>query len=142
MPLRATESQSQATLVSPLSLLSAFLSRETSVRDFPHSRQTRLARGVIRPQDGQTLCDRTSWTCGLNVANNVRRNCHVDARRRRRDGRYGSINFTFVGFFAACADPGDLTMAGTKHAILYRIAQIALILQSTLIASRSVPFQN
>jgi hypothetical protein len=109
------------------------LSRETSVSDFPHSRQTRLARGVIRPQNGQILCDRTSWTCGLNVANNVARNCHADARRRR-DGRYRSINFTFAGILRCLREPRPLTMTGTRHAILCRIAHIALILQSILIA--------
>jgi hypothetical protein len=35
-------------------------SRETGPSAFPHSRQNRLARGVIRPQNGHILCDRTS----------------------------------------------------------------------------------
>jgi len=67
--------------------LTAFLSRETVVSDFPHSRQTRLARGVISPQNGHILCERTSSACGLNNVSNVLRNFRTEARRRPREGR-------------------------------------------------------
>ena len=43
----------------------SFLSRETALIDFPHSRQTRLARGGISPQNGHILWERTSWVRGL-----------------------------------------------------------------------------
>jgi len=75
----------------------AFFSRETALSDLPHSRQTRLARGVISPQDGHILCGRTSWTSGLTIASSLPRNSRAEASRRRRVGRYGSINFTFAG---------------------------------------------
>jgi hypothetical protein len=75
----------------------SFLSRETALIDFPHSRQTRLARGVISPQNGHILCNRTSWICGLSLDSNSRRDSRTEASRRRREGRYCSINFTFAG---------------------------------------------
>jgi len=40
----------------------------TPLSGFPHSRHNLLARGVINPQNGHILCDRTS--CGFNVATN------------------------------------------------------------------------
>ena len=101
----------------------SFLSRETAVSDFPHSRQTRLARGVISPQNGHILCDRTSWTCGLNIASNVPRNSRADASRRRRDGRYGSIISPSPGF-ASCANLRLLDNDRARPAILCRIAHI------------------
>jgi hypothetical protein len=79
---------------SPYACFSAFLSNETALSDFPHSRQTRLARGVISPQNGHILCDRTSSLRGLKIASNVPRNFRAEARRRPRDGRYGSIRFS------------------------------------------------
>jgi len=75
----------------------SFLSRETALIDFPHSRQTRLTRGVISPQNGHILCDRTSWIRGLNLDSNFRRDSRAEASRRRKEGRYCSINFTFAG---------------------------------------------
>jgi len=69
------------------------LSRETALSDFPHSRQTRLARGVIIPQNGHILCNRTSWLCGLKTVTIFSTNSRREARRRRREGRYGSIRF-------------------------------------------------
>jgi hypothetical protein len=69
------------------SCFASFLSRETELSDFPHSRQTRLARGVISPQNGHTLCSRTSWVRGLNIASNVLRNSRREAIRRRKEGR-------------------------------------------------------
>lgn len=74
----------------------SILSRETALSDFPHSRQTRLARGVIRPQYGHILCNRPSSLRGLNIASNVPRNFRAEARRRPRDGRYGSIRFLLL----------------------------------------------
>jgi hypothetical protein len=65
----------------------SILSMETALSDFPHSRQTRLARGVISPQNGHILCDRTSWPRGRKVASNFPRNSRREARRRRRGGR-------------------------------------------------------
>ena len=102
----------------------SFLSRETALSDFPHSRQTRLARGVISPQNGQILCDRTSWTRGLNIANKVPRNCRADASRRRRDGRYGSIISPFAGLCAPCANLRPLNNDRARPTILCRIAHI------------------
>ncbi len=70
------------------------LSRETALSDFPHSRQNRLARGVISPQNGHIRCNRTSWVRGLKLASNFPRNSLMEARRRRREGRYGSISIS------------------------------------------------
>jgi hypothetical protein len=67
-------------------------SRETALSDFPHSRQTLLARGVISPQNGHILCDRTSWVCGLSVASKARKKSRNEASCRRKEGRYGSIS--------------------------------------------------
>ena len=111
---------------------SAFLSNDTVLSDFPHSRQTRLARGVISPQNGHILCDRISCLWGLTIANNVPRNSRADVNRRRREGRYGSINFTFTGLFAESANLRQLNDDRGKVLILCRIAHIALILRSAM----------
>ena len=92
-------------VVSPISSVypcfTAALSRETALSDFPHSRQNRLARGVISPQNGHTICNRTSWGCGLSIANNLPRNSQAETSRRRREGRYGSIRFHLCGVLRA-----------------------------------------
>jgi len=90
----------------------AFFSRETALRDLPHSRQTRLARGVISPQDGHILCGRGSWTSGFTIASSLPRNSRAEASRRRRVGRYGSINFTFAGIPLIGPISDNLTMTG------------------------------
>jgi len=88
-------------LIRPISFVyrcfASILSRETVLSDFPHSRQTRLARGVISPQNGHILCDRTSWVRGRKLASNFPRNSRREARRRWRGGRYGSIRFHLCG---------------------------------------------
>jgi hypothetical protein len=47
--------------------------------DFPHSRQNRLARGVISPQNGHILCDRTSGVRDLKIATSFPRNSLMEA---------------------------------------------------------------
>jgi hypothetical protein len=102
----------------------SFLSRETALIDFPHSRQTCLIRGVISPQNGHILCDRTSWIRGLNLDSNFRRDSRAEASRRRREGRYCSINFTLpVLLIESISDKRNDDMA--RPAILCRIAHIA-----------------
>ena len=99
-------------LTSPISSVypcfTAALSRETALSDFPHSRQNRLARGVISPQNGHTICNRTSWACGLSLAINVPRSPQAEASRRRREGRYSSIRFHLCGFSAVAIYLGQL----------------------------------
>ncbi len=91
--LLTTVSHTHVKLISsPYPYYADFLSRETSRRDFPHSRQTRLALGVISPQNGHIICTRTSWTRGLSVPSALARDCHADASRRPRDGRNLSID--------------------------------------------------
>jgi len=63
------------------------LSRETVLSDFPHSRHTRLALGVISPQNGHILFNRTSRASGLNIARNRPKDSHTEASCRRREGR-------------------------------------------------------
>ena len=108
------------------------LSRETVLSDFPHSRQTRLARGVISPQNGHILCNRTSWVRGRKIANNFPRNSRREARRRRRGGRYDSIRFHLCGEFADCANPTIFNDDRARPMILCRIAHISRILQSAI----------
>jgi len=71
---------------------------ETALSDFPHSRQKRLARGVINPQNGHILCSRTSWTWGFIIFNSFPRRSNAEASRLPREGRYGSIDFTLRTF--------------------------------------------
>lgn len=123
--------RSTATIVQSISISSvypccaSFLSRETALIDFPHSRQTRLARGVISPQNGHILCDRTSWICGLSLASNFPKDSRTEASRRLREGRYRSIKFHLcrVPLIESISD--NLTMTGARPAILCRIAHIA-----------------
>jgi len=78
----------------PYPCFASTLSRETALSDFPHSKQTRLARGVISPQNGHILCNRTSLARGRKVASSFPRNSLIEARRRRTEGRYGSISIS------------------------------------------------
>jgi len=39
----------------------------TAVNGLPHSKQLGFSRGVINPQDGHILCDRTPATCGFTL---------------------------------------------------------------------------
>ncbi len=52
------------------SCLASFTFGGAGLSDLPHSRQNRLARGVISPQNGHILCDWNCWDCGLNNASN------------------------------------------------------------------------
>jgi hypothetical protein len=75
----------------------SFRSTGTALSGFPHSKQSRLARGVINPQDGHILCERTSCTGGRKTFRNAPKESHAEPRRRRREGRNGSIDSTFAG---------------------------------------------
>ena len=122
--------------------LASFLSRETALSDFPHSRQTRLARGVISPQNGHTLCDRTSWVRGLSISSNVPRNSRTDASRRRRVGRYDSIDLTSAGFPLFQPIFGRFEDDRAIPAILCRIAHIRAVLDTAIADSRPAQFEK
>ena len=67
---------------------SCFASRTLAgagLSDLPHSRQNRLARGVIRPQNGHILCDWNCWDCGLNIVSSF-----------GKKAKTGFIDFTFA----------------------------------------------
>jgi hypothetical protein len=64
--------------------------------DFPHSRQDGFDRGVINPQNGHILCDRTSRACGASTASGFRNKSAMKASRLRsrlpNGRRTGSID--------------------------------------------------
>src|ERR1700746_2998333 len=89
---RSHKISSTATIVQSISISSFYPSCFASftfggagLSDLPHSRQNRLARGVIKPQNGHTLCDWNSSDLGFNIANNFGKNAKTDF-----------IDFTFV----------------------------------------------
>ena len=114
------------------------------MRALPHSRQILLCRGVMRPQNGHILCDRTSGIGGVRTAssfpNTSPRNASRLRRRRRNGRRTGSIGPCFLPLLGNCLPQG---ISGRSHrkrphlrkrrptyddrsrqAILYRIAHI------------------
>jgi len=54
-----------SSLVAHPSCFASFGSTGTALNGFPHSRQNRLARGVINPQNGHILCDWNCWASGM-----------------------------------------------------------------------------
>jgi hypothetical protein len=66
----------------------------------PHSRQNVFRRGVINPQNGHILCDRTSRARGVNIASSFPHQSAMKASRRRarlRKGRStGSIHLPLL----------------------------------------------
>src|SRR5579864_1309116 len=85
----------------------------------------RLARGVINPQNGHTLCSRTSETCGLSFFSNVPRDDHTEARRRRKEGRYDSIRLHLCVASPLLSNPRQFNDDTRASMNLFRIAHIA-----------------
>src|SRR5579862_7534298 len=55
----------------------------TGLRDLPHSKQNALCRGVINPQNGHILCNRTSVRFGTRIADTLLNSRAMKAKRLR-----------------------------------------------------------
>src|SRR5580698_455465 len=64
---------------------------------FPHSRQSRLARGVINPQNGHILCDPTCWAGGASIARVFPNQSATEASRLRSRLRNEPPNKGWIG---------------------------------------------
>jgi hypothetical protein len=56
---------------------------QAGLRDLPHSRQDDLRQGVINPQNGHILCNRTSCACGVSVSSSFPKKLVTGIRRLR-----------------------------------------------------------
>jgi hypothetical protein len=66
----------------PICLLPIYLV-PAGARDFPHSRQDDLERGVINPQNGHILCDAKPRTGGVIDANSFENDALIAVNRLR-----------------------------------------------------------
>ncbi len=90
----------------------SFRSTGSALSGLPHSKQSRLARGVINPQNGHILCDPTCWAWGASVDRNLLNRSAMEASRLRSRWRnepsMGSID-------APSSSSRQLTMTGLSR---------------------------
>src|ERR1700685_2302761 len=93
-----------------------------SLSGFPHSRQSRLARGVISPQNGHILCDPTCWTGGASVVRNFPNRSAIEASLLRSRFRNEPL---YVGWTGSIGSPSlDF---GPDSALIRRIKGVRII---------------